>query len=282
MKGQKFHKLTGLYATTMLDRLSLVKDNWSHYNLLIQIQQGKIKNKHVIEKPNSIHSLYQKYPSPISDNLKKLLEYNHPIHLDSLTIHGIKLDYYKTGQFLHTKSQAEPDIVVDMRESIFEDKRIHGVDVKAYVKLPNEIDSRAFSQVSKEDYKNGLRHFENLIINNIPELASDHVEKIKEHLISLKESCDRKDLTLHYFSWAKGLHLYPEGFIPPIRIPDNFDISKLKPQVATDMQKAYLKMKAISNYLFEKKVPNTTDKNDIIKALDHFEDSFIQDLLGSH
>ena len=108
MKRDHFHKLTALFSRTQFDRIALVKNNWSHYSLLQQIQSGKIKT-------TVLKDIYHGYPSGETQDLKKFLEQNHPIHFDSLSQYGVKAHYYTPGDFLDTKSQAEPDAVIEAR-----------------------------------------------------------------------------------------------------------------------------------------------------------------------
>jgi len=72
-----------------------------------------------------------------------------------------------------------------------------------------------------DEYQKIITSFQQLLFNNVP-LSSDHQFKIRLGLQQLIDSCD--DLELHQSIWAKIVYLFPNQYIPPLRVPKNFSI----------------------------------------------------------
>ena len=92
----------------------------------------------------------------------------------------------------------------------------------------------------------------------------------------MKVTCD--NLIEHQQIWAKNLHIFPDNYIPPIRVPKNFSVNDLKPNILQELEKSTLHMQRVSDELFKCKIP----KNDYEKAAELLNGSFMQELLGTH
>ena len=166
----------------------------------------------------------------------------------------MKATVFQKGILLNTQSQSEPDIIINMSSGIFEDKRIHGVDMKAYQKAPREIESRMFSRLSSQDYKDSLMSFEQLIQNNLPNMPLSQYNNVRAALVELGNTC--QDQNKHLMTWAKNLHFFPKEFIPPIRVTQNFYTGDLKPYMKENIKDATLGLTKISDKLYARNIPD--------------------------
>lgn len=62
-------------------------------------------------------------------------------------------------------------------------------------------------------------------------------------LRQLKETC--LDVQQHQIVWASNLHHFHIEHIPPIKIPQNFNTSQLRPEVLSKINRAELRMKLV-------------------------------------
>lgn len=266
-----WHKLTPLFCRTIFDRIVLVNNHWDHYPLIQRIESGAFKPP-ITKNVPPIENYYYNFPAPATNKIVKILEYNGPTNFYPLSKQGVDVHAYTKGEFLHTYSQTSPDVTLDFRESSFQDKRAHGNDFKAY-ENPREFECRTFSNISEEKFLNGLTGFEALINSNLPELTIDQLNNISKAIKQLKNTCN--NIAEHQIAWAQTLHYFPDKYIPPMRVPQNFCIQDLKPEALSAFTKSHIRMNKISDLLKKCNVP----KNDYKKALDIFQDSNIQAIL---
>lgn len=63
-------------------------------------------------------------------NFREAVEFNLQTNYVLWLKNNVKLNRYK-GQNLDTWSQPEPNLIADFKESLFQQKRIHGLDQKS-------------------------------------------------------------------------------------------------------------------------------------------------------
>lgn len=110
---------------------------------------------------------------------------------------------------------------------------------------------------------------------NIPSLDLNLSREWFRTLFDIKQSAN--DYERLQEIWAKNLHFFSEDFIPPLRVPDNFSLSNLKPEALNAVGKANIKLRKISDFLFARKVPETANYKTAIAL---FEDSVMQKFLS--
>lgn len=269
-----WHKLTPLFAKTAFDRIAIIQNHWNHYSLIQQIEKGNFTPP-VLKNVSPISNYYLHFPSDSTNKIDKIFEYNCPTYFYPLTQKGVNVHTYKKGEHLDTASQPVPDNVFDFRNSQYQDKRVHGMDHKAY-ENPRELDSKIFSNISKKKYMDGLDDLESLIRSNIIDITKTQLNNIQTALTNLKYSCD--NINEHQLIWAQNVHYFPKEFIPPMRVPNNFSTQDLRQEFKEHLEFSQERMQKISNYLYAQKVP----ENDLKKALEYLNDSFIQKLLETN
>lgn len=91
----------------------------------------------------------------------------------------------------------------------------------------------------------------------------------------LKASCN--NFAKHQVIWALGLHLFDKiGFVPPIRVPENFSTRNFTLETLKALEKEGFRMQKISDYLNKKKIPHNKGGTFSNEALDLLEDSEIK------
>jgi|ERR1700753_886991 len=264
----KLHKLTALFARTITDRIALVNHSWDHYAFIQQLEAKRypVPIKKDMEK---VEGIYVNFPSEITNKIGTIFDDNSPTAFQPLIEKNVIVRKSKKGDIFDTKQQKNPDNFFDFSKSEFTDKGVHGMDTKAY-QNPIEFESRIFTQISKDTYKKSLDSFQNLIRANQANLSIVEIQNIRTALYELAKTCD--DVVAHQLTWAQSLHHFPDNFIPPIRLPENFSKRDLKPEFQALLEKSEIKVRKISNILYMKKVP----ENDIKKAIELFEDTDMQ------
>jgi len=66
-------------------------------------------------------------------------------------------------------------------------------------------------------------------------------------------------LEQHQISWAKSVHLFPQNFIPAMKVPKNFATIDITPEFNNASMQANLEIIKISDYLYFKKIPQIKD-----------------------
>ena len=81
-------------------------------------------------------------------------------------------------------------------------------------------------------------------------------------------------MNIHLEIWAKYVHLFPNDYMPPIRVPENFATHDFSNETLIDYKLACLQMEKISKILLERNVPN-----DLKNAGEILDGSFIQAIM---
>lgn len=272
----KLHKLTPIFSKTLVERAALVYLEWSHYAIIQQIEAGTFTKLFpaIRQRADIIQDIYCNFASNPTNKICKMFEENGPTNFIVLKQNKVKVQTYKKGDTLDTQSQTAPDLKLDFSESTYQDKRIHGMDYKAY-ENPREFESKIFSQLNEDKYFRGLLAIESLIMNSDLNLNKERLMAIKHALMMLNETSN--DLIKHQKVWAESLHLFPEKYIPPLRVPKNFAIQDLKKEILEEFLKSKIRMQKISALLYARKIP----ENDLKAAVDLFEDSEMKQLLSN-
>ena len=268
-----WHKLTPLFTRNIYERIAVVNNHWNHYPIVQQIESGAFKPP-IQKNVDPIDDYYFSFPSPLSNKINKILEYNGPTNFFPLLQKGVDVHAFQKGEPLDTRTQAEPDDVFNFQKAQFEDKRIHGMDHKAYEDA-REVESRIFSQLSTQKYQTSLKHLENLIINNCIDLTPKQLHNIALALDMLSRSCE--DIVKHQLIWAEHVHYFPAKYIPPIKIPQNFSLANVTPDFLKAFKKSEWRMQKISDRLYELNAP----ENDLKKGIQYFEDSYIKNIMNT-
>lgn len=97
-------------------------------------------------------------------------------------------------------------------------------------------------------------------------------------LINLKESS--LDFEKHQVIWASTLHLFPDKWLPPLRIPKNFSYAQFNSEALHQIKISEYRMKKISDYLILKKIPQINHGTFPQQAIDLLDNSEIQQILS--
>lgn len=284
--NKTFHPLTGLFARTYADKIILLNSSWhSTYSF---IQKGESlfpkfieNNKNPIRdnKNYPFRDISEKYQLGFLNN-SRLSELGA---LSWFTNVSTKINAHASpflkNLFLDTKSQAQPDIVINLKGSVTVDQRIHGFDQKLKI---NVVDTNSQilcgSFMSKERYQivlqDNFRTIQSNIIDLTPELV-DTIFKIHQNLAEMYFDFDLQLEYLlhniHHFQNKTGLSRY----IPSLITKEPINISALHPQIQETIPKSMRRLELISKKLYEKNFA----VSDYKIALELFSESFIQQLL---
>jgi len=188
---------------------------------------------------------------------------------------GIKTSSWNKAIIPDSKNQSRDDIFFDFRNSnqpIIENERIIGVDQKA--SAGSSIDdpsSKVFSSVSPQKYQELIENFTNLLKHNF-KFSKEKLLQIEYALEELNATSTQ--LNIHLEIWAKYVHLFPNDYMPPIRVPENFATHDFSNETLIDYKLACLQMEKISKILLERNVPN-----DLKNAGEILDGSFIQAIM---
>lgn len=261
---EPLHPMTGYFTRLFTERIALLRANWSHYPIILRMEkEGFIDHAQ--------YNCYLNFHTP-KTNFRAFVEHNLLTNYLPLTQHGVVVETYKQ-QSLDTQTQSEPDIVFNFKNSSFQDKRVHGLDQKSGTTQLGS--SLIYSNMGKTIYQKKLKTFQAQLGYHTPEDTIDATQ-IARALSLLGHSCDL--LIQHQIIWAKHVHLFPKGFIPPMRVPHNFSLEDAHPKFLDAITKAELKMTKISNYLYFKPI-NPHNNGLPEEALDLFKDSHMQELM---
>lgn len=160
-----------------------------------------------------------------------------------------------------------------MSKSLFNDKRIHSIDQKSG---KTALTCVGLSEIEKKDYEQKLRQFSAKLLYKYPDLDSQLVYHIMDDLFS---SCDT--FQEHQIIWATNLHIFPSGFLPPIKVPNNFSLEDLRPEFIEFVHKARVTIYRISDFLYDQNIPQINPDNPLPEeALNLFSNSEIQKIIG--
>ena len=264
-----WHRLTPVFARTWLDKVALINNHWSHYHLIKQLEKKK-------RFPILKETWYQDFSTPETNKISKIMESNVITNFKELLDNGVKIFTYTPGIHLDTYSQKQPDAIFDGHESSKADKRVHGLDQKAEEK-PIQGSSKMFSNVKTDKYHRLLdTHYAGMVANTI-DMSLENLQQTERALVSLKITCEH--FAKHQLVWASNLHLFPDNYIPPLRLPENFATRNLHPNILEALEKSRLRMHRISNILYVRKID---PKSDFAEAARLVEDSEIQRLLSEN
>ena len=281
-----FHPLIGLFARSFPEKIILLNQAWHETYPLIQKNESLFP-KYVSNNKNPIKENIA-YPfKNISENFQKgIIDVSLLGELGALSwftnvskkLHFTATPYTKTI-ILDTKSQAQPDVVINLKDSLTLDQRTHGFDQKLKIHLQDSNSQILCGlYISKERYQILLQDNMRLIQANIVDITPELFVKLLAIHKNLGSFYSNFDLQLeyllkniHYFDKATGLSCY----IPSLITKEPINIEALHPEIIADLPKCYHRLTIISNKLKEK---NYT-KADYKKAIELFSDSFIQKLL---
>jgi hypothetical protein len=209
--------MTSFFAKKAVDYAALINNHWSQYH---RIEQFKKKIPYY-------EIGYRNFTIPFNVNsvsINKAMEHNLSTNFTILKQHGVTVKPFSKSVKLDSKNQAQDDIIFDfshVKENIVE-RRVVGFDQKAStVGSITDPSSKIFSNMTVDDYQKIITSFQQLLFNNVF-LSADHQFKIRIGLQQLIDSCE--DLETHQLIWAEILYLFPNQYLPPIRVPKNCSI----------------------------------------------------------
>lgn len=220
-KSFNYHSCTALFTKTFFDKVVLINSNWKHLN---HIQAAKIMT------PYPSFSMYKPYNQTFTSKRHDFIgmqEENIPSNFKSLIKQGVKVEPYDTATKEH---QANPDTVFIFKNGNFTDQRTRTLYQKT--NNPGLGNNKILSEITTERYRSTIDRFEN-------ELKSKRFinNNILTALLQLKETS--YDFEKHQISWAKILYLFPDNFIPPLKIPQNFSYAQIYPEALHQINKQY-------------------------------------------
>ena len=264
-----WHPMTPLFARNAIDFGALINNSWNHYHLIEKIKC----------KINYGEILYSNFENPFGNQkikISRMLEHNLITNFSALHERQVKLSTYNKNTQTDTYNQSQDDIQIDPRTAVppIIDGRTHALDQKAISNISNirEPASKIFSDISPIEYSEVLKIFRQGLLNNV-EISPSLLEEIDTFLDRLASSCTQ--LKLHQIIWLEHLHLFPNNFIPPLRIPSNFCIQDLIPEVLQAYNESIQRLNAISNKLYEKEI-----SCDYKEACEILNESCIQKILN--
>lgn len=268
-KAVNYHSCTALFTKTFFDKVVLINSNWKHLN---HIQAAKIVTPH----PSfPIYRPFNQTFTPKRQDFIGMQEENIPSNFKPLIEKGVKVEPYDTAIKEHQPVyllQASPDTVFIFKNGKFIDQRTHALDQKT--NNPGLGNNKILSEITTERYRSTIDRFEKQLKCSKGLLNND----ILTALLQLKETCH--DFEKHQLSWAKNLHLFPDNFIPPSKLPQNFSYTQFHSEALHQIKLSEIRMQKISDYLYAKKVPQINHGVFPQQALDLFEDSQLQQILG--
>ena len=121
----------------------------------------------------------------------------------SLTSHGVKMELYNNQPSISSKSQAEPDVILDFQKSDFQESRMLALDQKT--SMPGTGKSLIIPGISQRRFKRTLQYFSEDLIKKKYPLTSE----MDLALEILGDNC--LDFQAHLIYWAKIVHLFPSS-----------------------------------------------------------------------
>jgi hypothetical protein len=267
-----YHSATALFVRSLYDRAVLVNSCWKHVlNLQVVDKNTKLTTPQPLYLPFGAS-----YPFKEKNTFIKIQEENTPTHFIEWLKRGVIVEPYDETNPTHItefKSQSRPDLFVNFNGSEFTDQRCHTLDQKTG--NPGLGKHKLLSEITVKRYETTINNFEKDM-----KVRSYFTDNMAIALRQLKETC--LNIEQHQLVWAKSLHLYHSEHIPPIKLPQNFNTSQFTPEALSAMKNAELRMIQVSDYLFFKKVPQTSHGIFPKEALDLFNDSYIQKIFQDY
>jgi len=263
-----WHPMTSLFAKHAVDYGAILNNSWSHFATIEKIK-ARINYGEILYK--SFENPYKIKPIKIAI----MMEHNLLTNYAKIQERNVIVSTYDKNIKTNTHNQSCDDIQFNPKNATppIQDIRTHALDQKATPlasRIP-EPSSKILSEISPIEYEMVLQNFRQSLLNNI-ELYLNHILAIDQVLDSLVQTSTQ--LHLHQIVWLENLHLFPDNYIPPIRVPLNFCIDNLMPQVLVLYNERQLLLEKISNKLYEHEVPC-----DYHKAIDIMDGSFMQKIL---
>lgn len=150
---------------------------------------------------------------------------------------------------------------MSFKDSLFRDTRTHLLDLKT--KKPGIGNSYILSQTSQKIYQTTMGYIRKELLT-----LGLYTDEIGDVLTLLQTSCN--DFASHQIIRAKNLHLFPSRCIPPIRIQKNFNTDYFTTETLHQYHLAEVRIRKISNYLFQKGIPQTKKNELPPEAIDLF------------
>lgn len=277
----ELHPLTAYAAKNIFHKIFLIQRNWAQNYPIIQ----SIEKKQKPMLPHDITFYNNQENPPVNAPIVKVLEHNLLSAFETLkqrfnyTVHA-----YDPQINMHSKPQANPDVILDASNSTVKEKRILGLDQKSISKVPNDGSSYILSGIAIPEYYKTLDNLRLLLKNNV--FNKENINKIVEindAVQLLKDTAD--DLKAHQIAWASITHHFPSNYIPPMRFPENFCTDQLTPLFRQNLAAAERTMTHASDKLKQHGVGNTDVKKAkevlVKEDLDIFEGSFIQTMMDT-
>lgn len=268
VNATKFHSCTVLFAKSVYEKAVLINNSWTNMQHIQASHPPKQKT------PTNMYRDYGQTFSYKKEHFIGIQEENAPSNFAPLIKKGVKVEPYDFKNLEHKPvyfPQENPDIIFNFKDSQFKDKRIHALDQKT--NNPGLGKNKILSEISEVRYESTITRVQKEFLINFP--PNNEIQKV---LKDLKNTCN--DLTAHQLVWAQNLHLFPDNFIPPLKIPQNFSYSQLTPEALREIKIAELRMKKVSDFLYAKKVPQINHGTFSKEALDFLQDSEMQRLLS--
>lgn len=262
------HKVTVYFAQTPFDLVAAINSSWRHYAPILKAESTKL-----LPFKNYPTQVYNSINLPHNNNFRSFLEVNTLTNFTALKEHGVCLATYN-NQSLHTKAQMNPDAVLGFNGSYFEDQRNHGLDLKA-VRQPGIGRSNLLSELSHDNFKGVIKNFRINAQRESVALSSEALSFLDDFPNNSSNVID------HQLLWAKYLNLFPDNYIPPMRVPSNFATNDLKPEFMDQIKQSELRIKRVSDYLYFKRISQPANNALPNEALDLFNDSYFQKLLST-
>lgn len=266
----KYHSCTALFTKSIYDKIVLLNSNWTHMHH-IQVAQNCQK---YIDKPFSMYKNFNQTFSYKKTYFIGIQEENIPSNFESLIQKGVIVEPYDEQNSTHKpvhKIQAQPDIINNFAESSFRDKRCHAMDQKT--NNPGLGNNKLLSEITSQRYESTLMRFQRHFL-----LHYNVSREVEQALNELNET--KNNFINHQLIWAKNLHLFPDTFIPPLKLPQNFSYAQLTLEALQSIKISEIRLQKISTSLYQLKIPEINHGKFPNEALDLFNGSFLQELLG--
>lgn len=111
-----------------------------------------------------------------------------------------------------------------------------------------------FSDMQDKFYHDRLRRLQSMITFQYA-LPQEELLAITKVIAELKKTCS--NISTHQIVWAQNIHLVEKlpYCIPPMRVPRNFSLEDMPLHIQLKLEKANIRIKLVSDFLYGKKVP---------------------------
>lgn len=250
------HKATVYFSKTAFDYAACINSNWAFFHSLEKLKVNFPYNE--ITYKNTPIPLRTKWP------FDKVVEHNLKTNFCSWSLFGTELLTYQEavskGLKRDSYHQACDDIIIDNRNAHgpIIDRKIRGLDQKAYAaKNIKDASSLVLSNVSVAEYNTILRNHYNLLQSNCTNLSYSDRELLEKTLINLDSYSNIPHK--HFDYWLESVHVFPNEFVPPIKVPNNFSILDFSEESLREYNLSREKVEKISAILYKNNVQDTLD-----------------------